>query len=578
MAPTRPTRSSTARRACDSCKRRKVKCDSADPCANCRISSLACEYTGVNRNRGSPKVVPVSSNVGEFTLATSSLPGDHEHQSHLIVETGQPALFESENKSTSQELGPSQSLQPSGSVALSLALGALRSADSAASAQAIRDALLVSIRGVMPSMHITEIVNGCIRLFMQYIFPSTPIVHENTLRAEVSICFSDVSSATLFGVHDEQMRVARMRGFSLITAVCASVASVMPESLLPYGHFVASLFFRASQHMLKCYEEYDLEHPNSSSLIIRDLHYTASQHITGKKGVAFHVIGQATLIAQALHLYSEQSIAQHSTIEGQLLRLCFWHLYLSDKAAICHRTRPCVLHELLFSSKLTLHPLGEPMVPLLDVSNPLYGNSFEERLLVGYGLVVRLWSSSATLLVEMSNFDIAADDKEAVITKLTSLYFDFNSIMDDFPNWLQVSSIMSSLDDGAVRSFQNTSFWVQRCTLTMTYHCLRLMILQQCIACGLQRITGLSEQPVFVMMKKAELIQDFIQTMEDIPFLYHQIKGEPSVERIRQVGTIILEMIQNISGDPIKARLETYFGRLLDVLSKLNSKASEGLC
>ena len=53
-----------APRACDSCKVRKVKCDMADPCANCRISHICCAYTILPRKRG--------RKVGERMLATEN--------------------------------------------------------------------------------------------------------------------------------------------------------------------------------------------------------------------------------------------------------------------------------------------------------------------------------------------------------------------------------------------------------------------------------------------------------------------------------------------------------------------------
>jgi hypothetical protein len=49
------------------------------------------------------------------------------------------------------------------------------------------------------------------------------------------------------------------------------------------------------------------------------------------------------------------------------------------------------------------------------------------------------------------------------------------------------------------------------------------------------------------------------------------------VERIRQVGTILLRVIQTADNDVIKARADSYFTRLLNILAKLNSKASDEL-
>ncbi|KAH6669861.1 hypothetical protein B0J14DRAFT_597365 [Halenospora varia] len=368
-----------------------------------------------------------------------------------------------------------------------------------------------------------------------------------------------------------------MRAFSLIAALCASVASVMPESLLPYRHVLATQFLRASREMLNIYEDYDLEHPNSTSLSIRILQSTALQSTTGKSGAAWHVLGQASLLAQNLHLYNEEAIRRNNATESQLLRLNFWLLYSSDKAAATLRSRPFVLHEVLFDEKMTLQPCGEEYTPLVDTNKPWYEKSFDECLLVGFHLGPRLWSSAATLISDMRAFEMAAGDREAYKTRVTQEYLDLTGIMDDLPSWLQASNIMVSHDDGDAASFHKTSFWVQRCNIMTTFHCIRLVILQQCIDSGLCSIMGLDDRPLTLSMKKIELIHEFLQMLDDMPFLYHQVKGEPSVERIRRVGIILLQVIQTVDNEAIKVRANSYFTRLLNVLARLNSKASDEL-
>ncbi|PGG98534.1 hypothetical protein AJ80_09513, partial [Polytolypa hystricis UAMH7299] len=46
------TRRQTARQACDACRRRKVKCDSREPCLHCRRACLACTYLSVPQKKG----------------------------------------------------------------------------------------------------------------------------------------------------------------------------------------------------------------------------------------------------------------------------------------------------------------------------------------------------------------------------------------------------------------------------------------------------------------------------------------------------------------------------------------------
>ncbi|KAK3935846.1 hypothetical protein QBC46DRAFT_396517, partial [Diplogelasinospora grovesii] len=412
---------------------------------------------------------------------------------------------------------------------------------------------------------------------MQYTFPTAPIVHEPTLRSHAALLFSDTSSASLFASPNECERATHMSSFALVTAVCASISSVVPETLLSYGPVVAAIFLQASRETLKAYEDYDLEHPNSASLSIRDLQSVALQHVTGKKGIADHVLGEAGLIALKLRLYNEQAVVRSDPIEAQLLRLSFWHLYSADKAAASLESRAYILHEGLFVGGLTLLPSAETFTPLMDTDTPWDEEPFEERLLVGFQLIPHLWGSAARLLASMRAYDKAAKNGNGTLSALTRQYLDFVGVIDGLPHWLQVSNLIASPEDSAAVSRQKKSFWVQRCTSLMTFHCLRLVILQQCIDSGLWDVMGLSDQPLALAMKKAETIQDFVQTTDDIPFIYHQIKGEPNVERIRRVGTILLEMIQNVDNEAIKERARSYFARLLDTLTRLDSKVSEEL-
>ncbi|KAH8589558.1 hypothetical protein B0O99DRAFT_581491, partial [Bisporella sp. PMI_857] len=564
-----PLRSLKANRACDGCRRRKVKCDTAEPCANCRVSHLPCQYTVLPKKRG-PKV----SRLHKDATEGSSPRANRTENLRLQWES---SLSLEDNQGLREEFTSPGVWGVTTSVALTAAAEPLQSTFPTRSCQGIWDGLLALISSALPSMPVLDVVNYSIDLYMQYTFPTTPIVHEPTLRKDASIFFSGTSHMGLFGTDDEDLRVTHIRAFTLITAVCASVASTMPEFLLPYRHVVAVPFLRASREMLKVYEDYDFEHPNSTSLSIRILQSTALQSTTGKSGAAWHVLGQATLLAQNLHLYSEEAIRRNNPTEGQLLRLNFWVLYSADKAAASLRSRPFVLHQVLFDEKMTLQPCGGQYTPLIDTNKPWYEKPFEERLLESFHLIPRLWSSAEKLISDMRAFETGTEDGETYKTRLTQAYLGLTGIMDDIPHWLQASNIMVSHDDGDVASFHKTSFWVQRCNIMTTIHCLRLVILQQCIDSGLCSILGLNDQPLTLSVKKVEIIHDFLQTLDDIPFLYHQVKGEPSVERIRIAGTTLLQVIQTVDNEAIKVRAHSYFTRLLNVLAKLNSKASDEL-
>lgn len=189
-----------------------------------------------------------------------------------------------------------------------------------------------------------------------------------------------------------------MRVFALLTALCASVSCIMPIYLLPYGHMITRPFFLASREMLLGFEYHDLEHRNSSSLVVRVFYSTTSQHTNGKTGAAWHVYGNAALLAQSPRLCSEQSELLHDPVESCLLRMNFWHLYMPDKAASAMWTRPYFLDESPFDEPLTLEPSPPGRISMYDLEGIHDDHVFQERILMGFHLHKCIWVTGVSLL------------------------------------------------------------------------------------------------------------------------------------------------------------------------------------
>ena len=398
----------------------------------------------------------------------------------------------------------------------------------------IRQSLLETLQTALPSMVVLDIVNYCIDLYMQYTFPSAPSVHEPTLRAAATRFFAEPTppDPQLFRANCWPEHVADMRSFALITALCASNASMMPQSLIPYRGALAIPFLGASRAMLRLFEDWDLEHPTSSSILTRISQSSALQQTTGKTAVAFHVLGQATLLVLTMGLYREESLRAFDDVEAQILRSLFWQVYAADQASACLCSRPYLLHETSLGEKISLHPAGEGdrLTPLLDPSRPGADETFETRLLVGFNFLPHLWSSAARLLIDLRSSGRAdAEANAAPRTHLTKAYMNFLGIMDGLPPWLQAANLMATQDDGAAARFQKAAFWVQRCTTLVTFQCLRLVILQQCIDNEAWDVVGLTDQSLTLSLTMLGVTHDFTQTLDDIPFIYVQVKGEPTV-------------------------------------------------
>lgn len=406
------------------------------------------------------------------------------------------------------------------------------------SAQAIRDRLLDLMSFVSASLVPFDIVDRCIYLYMQYTFPTAPIVHEPTLREYAATFFSGANTR-LFAALTTGEEVARMRAFALLSGLCASVASVIPNSLLPYRHLIAKPCLDASRGMLKVFEDYDVENPDSSSIVTRIFHTTASQNITGKTRLTYHILGQAALLITNMRLYREDALQSHDPLECQLLRHIYWQIYAADQASLCIRSRPFHLHELLYNEEVTICTPGrKPIISQFDTTAAWSDVMFEERMLFSFHLIPRLWSTAAALLLDMRKCKAQVNDAEK--SRLSKAYMEFLGIMDNLPYWLQASHVIFSRNDGDGAKFQKTAFWVQRCTIQVSFQCLRLLILQQCLDSELCDIMGLNNQPITFQMTKVGIIQDFVQTLDDIPFVFLLVKGEPTVS----TRTLILILIR----------------------------------
>ncbi|KAG4271368.1 hypothetical protein FPRO04_14686 [Fusarium proliferatum] len=197
--------------------------------------------------------------------------------------------------------------------------------------------LLTGLSAAIPSKPAASIADHCILLYTQYVFGTIPVCHEATVRATVGRFFIPLSDAAspaddnharasrCFAADTERERIQALRNITLLTALCAAVSYVVPESLLAEKHLVAPLFLRAARKTLTIYQDYDLEHPDSSSLSIRLFLSSSIQTASGTHRVAFRILGEAGLIAMRMGLYDEE-LKGRNPIEETLLRNSFWQL------------------------------------------------------------------------------------------------------------------------------------------------------------------------------------------------------------------------------------------------------------
>ncbi|KAJ6011682.1 hypothetical protein N7499_013345 [Penicillium canescens] len=451
--------------------------------------------------------------------------------------------------------------------------------------------LLAGLLVAAPSNTAASITNHCILLYTQYVFGTVPMCHEATLRATVSRFFisplggvdpseNPVRISRCFAADNEQERIGILRSLTLLTALCAAVTYVLSESLLPNKHLTAPLFLRAARETLRIYEDYDLQHPDSSSLIIRLFLSSAIQIAKGMQGVAFHILSEAGLIAMRMGLYDESSLEGREPIEETLLRNAFWQLYVCDKTAFVMKARPVTINESLFTTELTLKTHSQSSVLLFEIGRESSGTGLEGCLVEGFHVIRRLWAMAARVIQAMESnskrtWDAHADMQACRenIAQLSEAYFD----MITLTNWTQSPGESSPGVSPDGDQYLPKILQRQRTSYLISLHCIKIFVLNTATQCNMTEVMGLSAEPLMLAMRQIELAQDFLNVLESVPFLHLQAEGEHCAEKIRRVGSLLLELAHTAENDVVKFRANQCAIRLIDMLARLNSKASDVL-
>ncbi|PNY22937.1 Uncharacterized protein TCAP_07035 [Tolypocladium capitatum] len=485
--------------------------------------------------------------------------------------------------------------------------------------------------------NIERIVGRCLDLFFEYLYPLTPLVHEPSLRDGLAFFTNQCSSAAgtqplphaelgaspsnITSVGESWSRFppdARPNSlsggeawpdatFAFITAVCAEAAFLLPKDLFPEGEPVADVFLDASRDCLNHYLEADLESPNANSITIRYFHSNCV-HAAGKPKYSWHIFGEATRLAQVMRLHEEASLEGLYPIEAELRRRAFWIVYMGDKSAAILNNRPITIHKFSFQSAITTaYPTG------LDGQPSSMGSSagaasrapdtVRRSFIDGFNANLRLWQAAADLLLEIRMFQdqrssefpnatqtgmlLTEDERQRVDT----LYVNFITCLDGLPPYLQSYTFAAG---GGKQTTQSTQFIIQCANLQVSFHCLRMVITQK-----FEDISYFAPGAEQADLRKTEIARDMLRVMYEAPFWSLQVNGEPhvrtpplsapipkqvtnsalraKVEKIRLIGASLLAIIHRNQTSPLGTRARGDFSVLLDILTRLDSKASDAL-
>ncbi|OAA50637.1 Zn(2)-C6 fungal-type DNA-binding domain protein [Metarhizium rileyi] len=621
----RPRRQAITR-ACDRCRRRKAKCDfdgAAGTCSHCRDSHIRCTFDLPLAKRGPKSKKRADSSIPPESVSTFA--GRRSlHQPPLVGRTAgstAAATFKSpSNSSTAASWEPATHLD----LGPGLSPTSTRDFASIASPPAVPHGVSAVKRWhnlsralALRNKALEPMVEQCFGLFFEYLYPLTPLVHEPSLRDGLSIFTSRSSSPALqnarrngigrvadtlpalnppawpgispdvgSGPGGETLACWHDATFTLITAVCAEAAFLLPKDLFPEGETVADLFLQASRDCLKSYLEVDLESPNANSITIRYFHSNCV-HAAGKPKYSWHIFGEATRLAQVMRLYDETSLEGLPHVESELRRRAFWIVYMGDKSAAILNNRPITMHKYSFETGVTTaYPTGMANMPtstatMSDVTEP--PDSYSSNLIAGFNANLRLWQAASDLLIQVRLFQDersleygAANPPSQALTeperqRLDSLFVQFITCMDDLPHCLH-SYTFASVGNAGGPVPEAKQFVVQCANLQVSFHCLRMVITQK-----FEDIAFFAPGAEQADLRKTEIVRDMLRVMHEAPFWSLQVNGEPYVEKIRLIGATLLSIIHRNQASPLAARARSDFSVLLDILTRLDSKASDAL-
>lgn len=411
----------------------------------------------------------------------------------------------------------------------------------------------------------------CIDLYMEWIFPLSPLACETHIRAGVTTIIhvarnsEEALDPSLSEIREDtsgsnDLSLLEMRSFSLLTALCSITCCVVPASVWPAGNSLAWPFLQASRNMLACYQDIDIQTPDSSSIIVR--YYQANAlHALGKTRTSWHVMGEALRLAQEMRLFDEGVYQNVDAVEGQILRNVFWHMHSGDKSASILNNVPITLHQILLGSTITTGFYGQQQTELINVRRYADAPDFEHKLYEGFNLCQRMWSTASNVLVDIqvlvhvhSRFNLDVPTGDLTKAAITDSYLSFSRVIDDLPTWLRDPMSVKSSDERSERS-QRRAFWTQRANLLVTFHCLRLILLQKCAEHGLSSLLGLSDDETMLAFRKTEIASDLLNVAMGVPFEALQANGEPCVSIRVTVHLLVLSRYFHlVPADPLRSK------------------------
>ncbi|KAH7068347.1 hypothetical protein BKA63DRAFT_494997 [Paraphoma chrysanthemicola] len=597
-------------RSCDSCRRRKVRCDAKEPsCANCKSIGVVCQTLRPQGKRGRKAIgnTELHANarpIAEFqTNDKTSSPVTLDTSSNRQTESAgtprfDPSFSGSPHCSHASQpqranIARSHPSDRANSGGLSPVPAAQNHADQYVASPSLSnqsfwhahlDPGLADIAADLIAAGVTEAptsyMGACINLFFENIYPTYPVLY----RPAIDLALSDLEG---------QDKVWDWKSFTLITASCAFTLAVLPTSVSNVTRRVAEIFYQASKNGLDSYAEEDIENPDYTSIVIRMFH-SGWIHASGKSRPSWFVLGECIRICQLMRLHDERSYENMPYVEAQLCRRAFWTLYTGDKSAAVLGGNPICLKSDLFSEGITVtYPDHMPGQDEIEITTAK-GDKKQMSIMDGFHANQTLWRSAEPLLVAGLGDSQANRD----FSSLIEAYVGFRTCLDDVPSVLRVyNSLEMSVSeftfaDRASHLRVPRTIAIQRINLQVSFYCLRMVILRKVPGLFHNRFLDRSGDlrlfeggeksssssgsiTISYMLEALQIAEDLLAFIHMSTLELIRLNGEACAEKIRLVGAAILELMAYDPSRLLIDRASKYLELYPHILAMLDSKASD---
>ncbi|KAG9239272.1 fungal-specific transcription factor domain-containing protein [Amylocarpus encephaloides] len=271
--------SSSVKRACDPCHRRKVKCDGINPCRNCSTTQLICTYHAIPQKKG-PK--------GSRAKVISEL-RETQRQSTLSSKVAN-RLQGINSPPCSPTLAPT------------------------------------------PNLLTPDMIKECIQFFFANMYPTLPILHRGRLEHQALYADQNVDTYCL---------LASLCAFMMIQPGMGIPGDPLGLDSLPGANLVSgNLLLEETLRVRKSYDH--LETPTLYSLATSYFLFGCYFGLDLHNKAWFHM-REATTLAHILNLQKEETYSQFDAVDSSRRRRLYWLLFVTERAYAIQRHRPLSL-------------------------------------------------------------------------------------------------------------------------------------------------------------------------------------------------------------------------------------------